>query len=75
MKDVIYSSSPKKAQKSPFSLQCHLVRPNFVKLRGKSSGLLLKNILGNKFPIKLSNFEKWKFIENLWTSMFFGGII
>ena len=55
--------------------QCHLVKPNFVKLRGKSSGLLLKNILGNKFPIKLSNFEKWKFIENLWTSMFFGGII
>ena len=56
-------------------MQCHLVRPNFVKLRGKSSGLLLKNILGNKFPIKLSNFKKWKFIENLWTSMFFGGII
>ena len=48
---------------------------NLVKLRGKSSGLLLKNILGNKFPIKLSNFIKWEFIENLWTSMCFGGII
>ena len=55
--------------------QCHLVSSNFVKLRGKSSDLPLKSILGNKFPIKLSYFEKWKFIENLWTSMRFGGII
>ena len=44
-------------------------------LRSKSSGLLLKNILRNKFAIKLSNFEKWKFIEILWTSIRFGGII
>ena len=55
--------------------QCHLVCAKFVKLRGKSLDLPLKNILGNKFPIKLINFEMWKFIENLWTSMRFGGII
>lgn len=40
-----------------------------------SSGLPLKNIFGNKFPIKLSNYIKRKFVENLWTSMCFGGII
>ena len=34
--------------------QCHLVCENLVKLRGKSSDLLLKNIFGNKFSIKLS---------------------
>ncbi len=39
-----------------FHTQCHLVSSNFVKLRGKSSGLPLKNIFGNKFSIKLSNF-------------------
>lgn len=56
-------------------LQCHLVSSNFVKLRGKSSDLPLKNILGNKFSIKLSELKKWEFIDNLWTSMCFGGII
>ena len=37
--------------------QCHLVYENLVKLRGKSSGLLLKNIFVNKFSIKLSSFK------------------
>lgn len=46
-------------------MQCHLVNSNFVKLRGKSSGFPLKNILRNKFSIKLSKFKKGKFIENL----------
>ncbi len=31
--------------------QCHLVKEEFVKLRGESSDLLLKNISGISFPL------------------------
>ena len=54
-------------KKGHFS-KCPLVCAKIVKLRSKSSDFSLKNIFGNKASVKLSEFQKSEFIENIWTS-------